>query len=356
MKNLYIFVIHNTLLKKREPYINKTLSIINDIATKYNYKTNVKIITQPSKEYIEENIKDYNERVDYKKENIPESKEFDDTITSLNVYQISNIEKHRIVYNLIYKLYNNNNNDNDDNEDLYLILEDDAIIGEEYIENLEELFKKFNKLIDWDILFTCITQNEDENIKLVDIRKIYKLLLCKSSYFIKPKIANRLEEYLKIFKYSLKNSISKYIYDNKDIKAMTLNKHIFMEGSKMGLFLTSVNNNNFLFQNNDYIKLAKISNYNKEDLTNELQEEADRLFKKLDVFKSADIYYIYGIYNYKLEYYRTSKKYLLLAVENMKDNEGLLTNSSEILNNCINMHQYDQIYLEECKKLKSKYE
>lgn len=43
------------------------------------------------------------------------------------------------------------------------------------------------------------------------------------------------------------------------------------------------------------------------------------------------------------------------ACLNIKKYNGYLTKTNEILNNCINMFQYDQIDLEECKKLKSKY-
>ena len=53
--------------------------------------------------------------------------------------------------------------------------------------------------------------------------------------------------------------------------------------------------------------------------------------------------------------YNKSKKLLSDSVINMKKNNGYLTNSSEILNNCINMHQYDQDDLEECIKNKGKY-
>ena len=49
----------------------------------------------------------------------------------------------------------------------------------------------------------------------------------------------------------MKLSLSKFIFDNKEnIKSYILNKHTIFEGSKIGIFPTSVNTNNYLIQNN----------------------------------------------------------------------------------------------------------
>jgi tetratricopeptide (TPR) repeat protein len=229
------------------------------------------------------------------------------------------------------------------------------VISQEYSKNIDKLFEDINKLKNWDILFTCLshTNSDTDSIELFDSRINFKILLSKSSYFINPFIVSRLNEYLKIYKYSLKLGISKFIWDNKDIKSYTLNKHIFLEGSKLGLLLSSTNNNNILYQNSDFISLARITNY--ENITQEQFKEALQIYKRLSNLNSADALHTMGILYYKMGDYENSKKYLIDAIINIKKNNGYLTNSSEILNNCINMHQYNQIDLEECMKKQSKY-
>ena len=53
--------------------------------------------------------------------------------------------------------------------------------------------------------------------------------------------------------------------------------------------------------------------------------------------------------------FNNAKKYSMAALECMKKNKGYLQKNSEILNNCINMWQYDQDLLDECKKFTPKY-
>jgi hypothetical protein len=134
---------------------------------------------------------------------------------------------------------------------------------------------------------------------------------------------------------------------------MYFNRHLFLEGSKIGILPSSINPNNFLFQNNQFISLTNISNKN--DITDDDIKEAEKLYESIKHMDSADIMHIIGIIYYKKNDYANSKKFLIDAVASLKRNKGYLQQNSEILNNCINMHQYDQIYLEECKALPSKY-
>ena len=202
---------------------------------------------------------------------------------------------------------------------------------------------------------TSISNNKnDDEMKLLNLSDYFRIIISKCSYFIKPNTASILNEYLETIKYPLKIALSRFLIDNKNIKAKILNKHTFLEGSKVGIFLSSVSNNNFLFQNNDFINLTKI--LNSSTITPENVIEAEKLYHNNPLNTSnADFQHTMGILYYKMNNYKLSKKYLIDSVINLKKNEGLLNNQSEILNNCINMHQYDQPDLEECILKKPKY-
>ena len=347
-KTLYVHLIHTVSLIQRKKYVNGSIDYIKNIAEKNDYSFKINIINEPSIEYIDKNIENYNKNVNYDKET---DDDFNNQIQKLNSPQISNIEKHKTAYDNILSISKLESN----KSDLHLIIEDDIVISHEYSKNIENVFKNIHKIKDWDIIFTCLshTNSDSEQIDVFNSRDNFKILLSKSSYFINPSIVSKLNTYLKIYKYTFKIALSKFIWDNKNIKSYTLNKHIFLEGSKLGLLLSSTNNNNILYQNNDFILLARITTYDK--ISDAQLKEAEELYRKIANLNSADIIHTMGLLYYKAGDYINAKKYLIDAVLNMKKNNGYLTNGSEILNNCINMHQYGQIDLEECMKKNSKY-
>lgn len=346
MRVLNIYLIHTIQLANRTPYINKTLDIVKKLAEQNNMNAKIHIIHHPSVEAIEANIEQYNKMVKFEKETGENSDEqFNTFVLPLNVSQISNIEKHKEVYKRIV----------DDNE-LHFVIEDDVLAGDDYIANTGKLFESLgNKTIaDWDILFTCMASIEkDKPLGVRNSRDQYKFFICKSSYFIRPAIASRLLKYFEVLRYNLKIGLSKYIWDNKDVRSYVLNKHTFIEGSKIGIFPTSINNTNYLHQNFHFVKLANISNNS--EITDDMFKEATELYKNIKELESPDVLHTMGLIYFKRKDYDEAKKYMMDACIKLKTGHGNISKNSEILNNAINMYQYDQPYLEECKNKISKY-
>jgi hypothetical protein len=349
MKLLNLYVIHSEYLKNRVKYLNVTIDMIKKLAEEQNLRVNINLVKEPTKEYIEEHVEEFNKKVKYEKEEgIYADEQFNNSINVLNVHQISNLEKHRLVLTTI--------SNKQKPDELHFIIEDDVLVGEDYIHNIKALFKALqeDRLTEWDILFTGQADMEkNEQISLQDSRKNYKFLLCKSSYFIRPATAKKLAAYLEVYKYTLKNAISKFVWDNKDLKSCITNKHTFLEGSKMGLFTTSVNNSNFLYQNSQFVSLAKITT--NDEITDEMLKEAEDTYKSLQQFENPDILHTMGVIYYKRKDYSNAKKYMTEACDKMQSGFAYISKSSEILNNAINIYQYEQAQLEECKKKISKY-
>lgn len=343
-KNINFYIISSIHLKSRKKYITGAIEALKKIAEEQgNLTTSINIINDPTDKYIESNIENYNKRVNIEREN---DDDFNNLLQKINIQQISNIEKHRKIYMEIAK--------NDSNDTLHYILEDDILVSNDYLNNIKDLFMNINKFNDFDILFTCISNNEEKNeITMLNLKNHYKIIISKSSYFLNPKIAMKLYNFLNEIKFPLKIALSKFIINN-NINAKILNKHTLLEGSKIGIFLTSLNNNNFLYQNNDYIRITNMLNV--PVITNEIADEVVKIYKNNQLnSNNADFQHLLGIMFYKMEKYNEAKKYLIDAVLNIKKNEGLLNTHNEILNNCINMHQYDQPDIEECFSKPSKY-
>jgi GR25 family glycosyltransferase involved in LPS biosynthesis len=343
-KNINIYIISTEELKNRITNINNVVSILKNLCAKNNIQAFINLISEPSSATVDKNISVFNSRVDYS--TFSDNNEYNEYITMLNSCQISNYEKHRELYKII--------KDKDD-EELHLIIEDDMLISNSYISNIDEMIKDLTIKDNcdlWDILFLSLnTVNNGENF--INFRTVYNKLITKSCYFVKPKICNKLYEESSTFKLQIKYFISKYIDDNKDLNVYFYNKNTLIEGTKIGIYPSSVNSVNYLYFNNEYIGLLKI--YNKDVITDDDIVEACGLYKIVENINSSDIINIMGMIYNKHKNYKEAKKYFIKALDVHKKNYGYLQKNSNILNNCITIFQHDQDMLEECLKVKPKY-
>ena len=344
-KNINIYIISSDELKNRINNINNVISVLKNLCNKNNVIASVNLISEPSSTTIDKNINIFNNRVDYNK--FDETNEYNEYIIMLNSCQISNYEKHRELYNIIK---------DKNNDDLHMIIEDDILVSNSYMDNIEEMIRDLtNKDASsdlWDILFLSLnTVKNGEN--LINYREVYNKLITKSCYFIKPKICNKLYEESKTFKLQIKYFLSKFIDDNKDVKVYFYNKNTLIEGTKIGFYPSSVNSTNYLYFNNEYIELLKI--HSKEEITDEEVNNAYNLYKNVENMNSSDIINIMGMIYKKHKNYSEAKKYFIKALDIHRKNYGYLQKNSNILNNCITIFQYEQDMLEECLKVKPKY-
>jgi len=352
MIKINLYLIYTELFDNRHDNINNSVAIIKKLCTENDINLDIRIITEPSCSFIDNNIDTYNSRVDYAP--FPDNNEYNENISLLNSFQISNYEKHREVYKTIVDASKTNASEPEASGTFYMIMEDDILVSKNYIENINDMLKDIKDPVNnnWDILFTSLnTINNNSNF--VNYHSIYNKLTSKACYFIKPQLCAKLYDEMKTFKLGLKFLLSKFIKDNNDIKPFFYNKNTFVEGSKYGIYPSTVNPNNFLYFNNNYIELSKISNMdyvNQEDL-----EKAKEIYSNIESINSADIQNIMGIVYYRNKDYSNAKKYTRQALNNHKKNKGYLQKNSDILNNCINMFQFEQDMLEVCMKETPKY-
>jgi len=327
-----IYVIKSEHLKLRDKLLKQTLVKIERIMKDNNFKPNIINILTPTMEDIEKDINEHNKHINLNPDDITDE-DFKKNQTKFNFAQLSNLYKHKKAYEMIKNTTTKYN----------FIIEDDIILLDDYVGNFKELMKLLNK-IDYDILLTCVhTNNNKPKLDYLLSSVNHKILSSKNSYFISKDTANKLNDYLDTIRFSIKLSISKYIYDNREtIKSYVLNKHTLLESSKLGLVPTSVNGNNLLIQNNNFIEFVNMLNNNETDI------------KKVENYyntngrDNCDYQHIMGIIYYKNKMYKEALEMLKSGVYNLKKNEGYIAQFTEILNNCINMHQFCQDDIKDC--------
>jgi hypothetical protein len=338
-----IYIITSEHLKLRFHHLSNQLEKLKLLLDNKGIKYNFIQINKPNYKDIEPNIDKFKERIDLNKDDLIDN-DFKGLISPLNINQLSNFEKHLKALELI----------KNSNTKLNFIIEDDIIIIDEFVNNLLEFLSRITTL-DYDIVFTSISINDNSNdykfLKSVDY---FKVLIAKSSYFISKECAEKLCEYMKKIRFTYKLNLSYFIYENKEtIKSYIFNKNIFFEGSKIGVFTTSVNNNNFLYQNGEYVKLTQLVG-NSEYLDDKTVKIAEDIYNNSGK-NNPDFQHTLSLIYYKNKNFIKAKEILIEAVNNIKKNEGLLTQQNETLNNCINMHQFEQSDIENVLKLNGIY-
>ena len=340
-------------LENRRSTINSAISLTKDICQQKNMECKLHIITEPNKDYINTHIDTFNSRVKYEK--FPDNNMYNDLIIPLNVCQISNFEKHRYIYKLIL----DSTAVQDTIQELHMIMEDDLIILKDYIDNIKELIDDLNNPNendgeDWDILFNCLNVVSNPE-KFININKLYNIIISKACYIIKnPKLCEKLYEATSTFKLNLKLTLSKCLKDN-NFKAISYNKITFIEGSKLGLYPSAVNPENYLFLNNSYIALRQLA-AKKDLITDDDIKNAEKIYNESLNIPSIDIQGMMGTIYFNHKDYKKAKEYMCLSLNNLKKCKGYsIMKNNEILNNTINIYKYEQDMLSECLLHKPKY-
>ena len=329
-----IYVIKSDHLPMRAKSIDVTTNKIRNLMKAQKIESNIVYIKTPTIQDIEKNLAEYNKSIDLTEE--IEDEDFKKLQNKFNLAQISNLLKHKKAYEIIKNSTNKHN----------LILEDDALLLDDFINNFNDFLKLLNK-IEYDILFTCISNNNGTKRLDIELSTInFKILLSKSSYLVTPATADKLYNYLHTIRFTIKNSLSKYIYDNRnDLQSYVLNKHMFLEGSKLGLFISTVNPTNQQIQNSSFIEMVNL--YNKFD-KNETTIEDILDFHNKNGKNNPEFLHLVGLVYYKKNDYNKALEYLQDAVFNIKKLEGHVPVFNEILNNCINMHKFSQDDIKDC--------
>ena len=238
----------------------------------------------------------------------------------------------------------------DGNCHLNFIIEDDVLFIDDFNNNFAKVLEMI-KTLEFDLFFTSIAlNNKDDDYKVINSFEPFKVLIAKSSYFITKKCASNLFEYLNNIKFTYKIQLSYYIWENREtIKSFIFNKNLLFEGSKIGIFSSSINNNNFLYQNGEYIKLTQIL-ANNEYIDDEILKEAENIYNN-NGKNNADYQHTLGLIYYKNKNYKKAKETMIDAILNLNKNDGYISSQNELLNNCINMHQFEQSDIENVLKL-----
>lgn len=339
MTTLNIYFIHASHLKDREKIMNDFKNLLGKYTFRNINKTNIKIIDSYDPQSINMDIikKTVNyEPVKSSHENLSEQEKqnglefYNKAIKNLHIFQLSNVLKHYEALKLISEKSKN---------EIYLVLEDDILYEDRVLLNLDRILHKNDY---GDILFLGLPSNtKDKNTshKYQNSKELYRVLPYTDSYLITPECAKKLYDNFLPIKW-IGNVQLSYILEKLNIQPKIVVPNIFIDGSKYGMFLSTLNANNQLLFNNDYMNgitiLAK-DNYSSDD-----KEKNDKLFEESQISQNPDFMHLHAKYLIKIKKYKKARDVFEKAIKIYEMNNNIINQESLFLKDYIRLYKYIQ--------------
>ncbi len=204
---------------------------------------------------------------------------FNGLIRNLHIFHLSNCLKHFKALEVIAE---------SDDDCIGLVLEDDVSFEQKTV--FQQIEKALSKYETGSILFLGLPNNTPDvkELQVVPTQQLFELLPYNDSYLIDKSTAKKiLAQFLPIkFIGNVQFSLAIRRAGVTSVQAVP---NIFVDGSKLGLFTSSMNANNVLVFNPDYMRLREI--VLKDKITEEDKSVAEQLISNSPAAAHPDFQY-----------------------------------------------------------------
>lgn len=314
------------------PRYNSRLSIINTLLEKITKSdkitTKVEIIDSHNPDTL--NISQIKEVV--KLDQLKTNTIFDNLTKNLHVKHISHLMKH---YDALQRFCSQ------DIYDTMLVLEDDVLYGEDIVDQIVEAYNTFQDNAKETVMFLgCPIPMSISNTKGMHfVFDSFNILPTCDSYFINKAVAKKMLSIFLPIRF-LSTVHMSYLSKIHDIKYTFYNNNIFVNGTKFGVFVSSLDTNNKLFMNSDFNRIGML--LSKEELSTEDIDFIENIEKTIPFKEHPDFLYMFGLFYKKQKEYLKALKYFETAYKNYVSNDSIINNESEFLKDYIKLYQYLQ--------------
>lgn len=331
MVNVHIYFIHAKWLQDRERVINELKKHLNKFKfTSINIKT-MQTIEDFDPEVIDSDVVKQN--VNYTQLQDTKLAMYNQCFKNLHVHQLSNALKHAKAIELASK---------NPTEDVNIILEDDLIFEERMCISIEKIVRKLD--IDFDLVFLGLPTNKDVKNKTdVAFQKtsdVFKIIPYCDSYIISNRAAKMIADKYKPIKF-INNIQLSYIIDSMNLKSQLVVPNIFMDGTKYGTFISSLNGTNGLIFNNEY-NVAKTL-ISKDELIPAEQQNLENVLANSGLRIHPDFCHLKALYLVKQKKYDEAKVVFEETYQKYKTTNSILNHESAFLKDYIRIFKHMQV-------------
>lgn len=318
MFKVKIYVVHASFLDLRKPMLESLVKKLNDSK---KFTVNIEYVTAHDPDKLDAaEIKKY---VDLTKK--PDSTDvFESLIKNMHIKHVSNVMKH---FECLKRIAADKSK-----TDHFIILEDDVVYGDDIVKRLEDVLTMTSTDTEWDMMFLgfpSLSPIANDTYQFKKTSEMFKILPCCDSYIMKKATAERLVESFLPIKFTTVVQYS-YLIEKGALNAKMCFPNIFVDGTKLGVYLSSLEPNNRLFLNTDYNRLSSIVRKDGA-FTAEEEKEIKSLVANMKFKTHPDIQYLVGMYEYKKGNFAVAKEIFDAAYNLYTQNGCIINNESEFL-------------------------
>ncbi len=351
MPSLHLYVVHTGHMVHRQPRLHGTIQTIREVAAQKGYTFRSILVVNPDPSTLQSKVQQLSDRVKYDKTGYTD---IDAASSVLNLEEISNYEKHREVWRRIQKevVAPGTTHTND----VAVVIEDDAIFIPEFIKNFEA-FLDNPRIANWDAYLLSVATSAGADGRLVPVADAMQIIPSKCAYALRPTgaVLQILLDETETIRFSMRVQLS-YIFQKRrsDLRAVISSRQCIMEGSKVGIYPSTMHPTNILIFNQEYMELFRMLQSSTH--TEVTAITASSLYNRVKHIQSPDLLHVYGVVMFKCGKIKEAAEHLLTAIEWTQQQHGFLSPQSELLNNLINMHEHMQWDLPQYLSTPSKYD
>jgi hypothetical protein len=271
---LNLYVIHSKIVAARKDAVMQLAKKLNDSNL---FKVNMKLVEDYEPDQISgDMIKKY---TNFEKTGV---EHFDSQLKSIHIRNLSNGLKHFAAIQHIA------NTESMETPCVNLVVEDDILYGERIVEQLIDVIQSLPT--DFDLVFTGLPNNKAAN-GYVPFNELYKIAPSCESYIISSSCAKKVHTSYLPIKFSTNIHLS-YIIHKLNLAAFIAKSHVFIDGSKYGVYLSVIEPNNMLWMNPDFHKLKAISESS--DKSAEHVQKVIAMFNGMQFKNHPDVMHMYA--------------------------------------------------------------
>lgn len=258
---------------------------------------------------------------------------FDSIITKLSLLNVSNGLKHALALEKASK--------ESSKYDFFMILEDDVIYGNNVLTNLQNVLdhiKTTSDVIDIMFLgFPSLVPLTSPDISYIKASEYFKLYPCCDSYLIKSDKIEKIAAAFLPLKYITNFHLS-YICQKEELQTYMTSPNIFLDGSKYGSYLSSLDPKNRLLFNPDFIKVSNLlQNY-----TAENDSVIKSTLEQMKFKNHPDIMHLNALYLLAKGDYNKTKEVLDSIYDISIQNGCVINNETDFLKTYVKLFMYLQ--------------